>query len=170
MFNFFSNLKLFSNFEENYSGNTMLNRHIRFDEDTDEEVDLNDQLNKQDKKYETFNLNLVKIRSKREKSFGFELQGNTNDKGEHFIDSVDEDSPAGRVGLQKYDKILKVNGIDVTHMNTNNLIDLLEYETELNENKLNILICREVTDLKFSKRCLGKQKNKLINFNKFIFF
>lgn len=153
MFSFFSNLKSFLNSENSVP--TMLNRHIRFDEDTDEETDLNTELNRQEKQYKTFNFSLVKIRSKREKSFGFELKGDSSDKGEHYVDNVEEDSPAGRVGLEKNDKIIKVNGIEVTHMNTNNLIDLLEYETELNDNKLNLVICREITDSQISKRSLG---------------
>ncbi|RNA18989.1 hypothetical protein BpHYR1_038870 [Brachionus plicatilis] len=161
MFNFFTNLKTLLNSEDKDSGHTMLNKHIRFDEDTDEEADQNDQLNKHEKKKETLNLNLVKIRSKREKSFGFELQGNSNAKGEHYIGSVDEDSPAGRVGLEKNDIIIKVNGNDVTHMNTNNLIDLLEYETDLNDNKLNLVICREKTDSKFSKRTLESKEETI---------
>ncbi|CAF0865248.1 unnamed protein product [Brachionus calyciflorus] len=166
MFNLFSNFKNILNQSKNADDQMVLNKHIRFDADTDEESDMNKQLNKNEIKCEIINLNLVKIRSRREKSFGFEVQGNADQIGEHYIDSVQDDSPAGRVGLQKFDKILKVNGIDVTNLNANSLIDLLEYETDLNENKLNLTLSRPIdpndsNDSSSSKRSLdSKDANK----------
>lgn len=177
----------------NLADKLLKKNHIRFEEesdssssDSDPEDDLliteknNNHKEEEEKlenkeKYEIKNLtfNLVKNRSKKEKSFGFQLKGESSKNGEHYIDLIEPNTPSERVGLKKLDKILKVNGISVEKLNINNLFDLLEYETSLNDFKLNLVVRRKCiikenteVDLNTSKRSLGKNHPRTINYIK----
>lgn len=131
-------------------------KHIRFDEDDslDEETnminlfknDFNAKKIPQEIKTKTLSFNLVKNRLKKEISFGFRLQGDPQIPGEHYIDSIASESPSDRVGLRINDKIIKVNGINVENLNINNLFNLIEHETKLNDLKLNLVIIRKQTE------------------------
>jgi C-terminal processing protease CtpA/Prc len=89
---------------------------------------------------------LVKIRQRGEESFGFELNGVTRTPGDHCVDNVESDSPADRAGVRVQDKVTHVNGTCVENYTINSLIDLLDYETNLNENKLNLILVRKISE------------------------
>jgi predicted metalloprotease with PDZ domain len=127
-------------------------KHIRFDEDLPlkssqqssqpQQSGQNGSASAVPPKTRTINMCLVKNRTRGDKSFGFELKGHSNSPGDHFVDVVEANSPAERAGLRHMDKITHVNGTQAEKYTINSLFDLLEYETNLNENKLNLIVSR----------------------------
>jgi C-terminal processing protease CtpA/Prc len=83
---------------------------------------------------------LVKIGH--EKSFGFEIKGDSKHPGGHFLDSIEIGSPAHRAGIHKFDKILKLNSVDVKNMNTIQLISVMEREVGKMQRKISLVIER----------------------------
>ena len=86
---------------------------------------------------------LIKNKSRKEKSFGFQLRGDETIKGKHFIEQVESGLAASRAGLRKCDKIVRVNGVCVSDFFISQLIQQIEYETSLNEIKLHLSVQRE---------------------------
>lgn len=83
---------------------------------------------------------LVKIRH--EKSFGFEIKGNSTESGKHHLDSIEIGSAAHRAGLRSLDKLVKLNGIHVEHLNAEGLISVMESELKKNNRHLEIVVER----------------------------
>ena len=145
---------------------TNKNNHIRFTDSSDLETLLNNfsnaagltssttnaansndnptQSKNNETDFEILKVSLVKNRTRKENSFGFELQGDSKWSSQHLIEKVEPNSPADRAGLKCLDKITHVNGILCESYSINNLIDLLEYETDLNENKLSLFVKRSL--------------------------
>lgn len=130
-----------------------MNKHIRFDdeENSDNEIINHDKLstdvdmNYNDEKNGSKKINLTVILKKDIKtqdSFGFQLMGNQNEKGNHYVSVVEPNSPSARANLKPLDKIIKVNGFDVGDFTITSLIEYLEYEMSLNEFKLVLLVER----------------------------
>jgi C-terminal processing protease CtpA/Prc len=128
---------------------TPINKHIRFD-DTKDDQDSKPIINQMQRQNQSFvklqqiDLKLVKNLMKKEQSFGFELKGDAKKHGDHYVESVEANSAAGRALMKPNDKIISVNGVNVENYNINSLFDLLEYETELNDIKLNLVVLRNV--------------------------
>lgn len=136
-----------------------MNRHIRFN-DFDDDNDNDNQIDVKFKNNSTTKLvdNLVNFRDEVnkdvltiilrkdfknvEKSFGFQLSGNQNEKGNHYVSHVETNSPSYKANLKCLDKIIKINGVDVKDYSINSLIDYLDYEMSLNEYKLVLTIER----------------------------
>ena len=85
---------------------------------------------------------LVKNKLKKEKSFGFQLRGDELVKGKHYIENVENNTAASRVGLKKYDKIVRINGVCVSEFFISQVIQQIEYETSLNDYKLHLSVQR----------------------------
>ena len=79
---------------------------------------------------------------KKEKSFGFQLRGDELVKGKHYIENVENNTAASRVGLKKYDKIVRINGVCVSEFFISQVIQQIEYETSLNDYKLHLSVQR----------------------------
>ncbi len=126
------------------------NKHIRFDDNDDTTSDSSDQEEDEDIRSSTesnvFNLTLNKKLNKT--TFGFQVRGDSNENGQHYVDFIENDSAAQHAGLKNQDKILKINGINVEHLNTKLLIDKLEKETKINNIRLNLTVTRLVSKQK----------------------
>jgi C-terminal processing protease CtpA/Prc len=85
-----------------------------------------------------------------ESSFGFEING---DLKEHYLNSIEYGSAAFRAGLKDFDKIIKVNNVDVENSNASQLIDLigveLTKEKSKSNKKLTLTILRENSASRF---------------------
>lgn len=73
-------------------------------------------------------------------SFGFQVNGKTNQNGSHMISLVHKNSIADIAGLQVNDKIIKVNKIDVAQSTIDQLIKTIEVETNKNPNCLEFTV------------------------------
>lgn len=136
------------------SGSSSKQIHIKFDsdEDAEEENDIKDITNAHEISKNTskaaveteratrIECSLIKIGH--EKSFGFEIKGNSQHAGGHFLDSIDIGSPAHRAGIERLDKMLQLNGVDVAGMTTVQLIGVMEREVRKFGRKINLVIER----------------------------
>jgi hypothetical protein len=135
------------------------NRHIRFDysssesDSTEGEVEEEEitnpiklpaqkQASMSASESKTVQVTLIKDKLRNEKTFGFQLKGMPNLKSCHYIDTIEPNSPAHRARLERYDKIIQVNGIDVEQFEINELIKQIQFESSLNEHKLNLVVVR----------------------------
>lgn len=126
----------------------MPNKHIRFDEESssssssssasssEDETDLKQASSSK----QVLQLTLTKRLN--DESFGFEVRGDMNANGQHFVDSIKLNSAADRAGLIQNDKIIKINNLKVENLNAQLLINKLEAETKKNKYKLNLTIVR----------------------------
>lgn len=133
------------------SGSGSKQNHIKFDsdEDIDEDSNILDITHSTEASQKakttagvsgTIECSLIKIGH--EKSFGFEVKGNSQHAGGHFLDSIEIGSPAHRSGIERLDKIVKLNGVDVADMNTVQLIGVMEREVRKFGRKINLVIER----------------------------
>jgi C-terminal processing protease CtpA/Prc len=138
-----------------------MNKHIRFDDEEDNDTDITKSnhtmmdIDKKDDQIDSstkiiLTLILRKDMKSQEKSFGFQLMGNKNEEGNHYVSHVEPNSPSSRADLKSMDKIIKVNGFDVRNFTINELFDYLEYETSLNEYKLVLVVERKPSAAKRS--------------------
>jgi len=136
------------------------NKHIRFDETSSEngssdgeleEEEVNRRLSFKFQKQTSalasdaskqIRVTLIKDKSRQEKTFGFQLKGMPNVKACHYIDTIEMNSPAHRARLERYDKIVQVNGVNVQEFEINELIKQIQFESSLNEHKLNLVVVR----------------------------
>lgn len=136
------------------TGSSSRQIHIKFDsdEDVDEEHDILDITDSHPTSnpsskgaVETASVTRIEcslIKIGHEKSFGFEIKGNSQHAGGHFLDSIDIGSPAHRAGIERLDKMLKLNGLEVADMTTVQLIGVMEREVRKFGRKINLVIER----------------------------
>ena len=135
----------YNNTKTKKKGKLNNNKHIRFDDNDDTTSDSSDEEEEEDDirsstESNIFNLTLIKKLNKT--TFGFQVRGDSNENGQHYVDFIENDSAAQHAGLKNQDKILKINGINVQHLNTKLLIDKLEKETKINNIRLNLTVTR----------------------------
>jgi hypothetical protein len=137
------------------------NKHIRFEESTSESDSSDWEPEKEEvnsinlcsqkqatpssklgNESKTIKATLIKDKLRNEKTFGFQLKGMPNLKSCHYIDTIEVDSPAHRARLERYDKIVQVNGVNVQEFSINELIKQIQFESSLNEHKLNLVVVR----------------------------
>ena len=73
-------------------------------------------------------------------SFGFQVNGKTNLKGNHAVSLVSKNSCADLAGLKLNDKIISVNGQSVGDYTIDQLIKLIEIETLRNPTCLDLVV------------------------------
>ena len=118
-------------------------QHIRFgdDDENEEDTEVNQPKKSQESTKEEITIRIIKQPD--EESFGFELKGAELKRGENFVDNVNVNSPAYRANLLVGDRVIKVNSYRVSQMNISELFSLLEYETGLNSQTLDLVVSRQ---------------------------
>jgi carboxyl-terminal processing protease len=102
--------------------------------------------------------------------FGIEIANNSDN--DIYIVGVIEDSPAEKVGLQLYDKIIAMDGVDVTNTSTTDFVTMVKENTNqvikltiLREGKeMNVDITREKITLKSVSSTTYEVDNKKIGY------
>ena len=133
-------------------------QHIHFDDDenSDEDIQIIEVDQSQSKSESESQKNSsseikISIRKSSEESFGFEVKGEEKRRGENCVDNVVADSAAYRANLLVGDRIVSVNGYRVNNMNINELFSLLEYESEIDPKRLDLVVFRNAQSQKRSK-------------------
>lgn len=117
------------------------NSHIRFEENNNEESSSDDQDERTLEESESWQrISVAVCKRRKESSFGFEISG---DHTTHQVESVDPGKPADRAHLERGDRIVSVNGVNTEKFSVNQLIDLLEAESQINSFKLNLVVIRK---------------------------
>ena len=154
---------LFFQFEKIiYSKLIMSNKHIYFDdEDEVESKGLGEEepemihLSTQPARIEC-----VLVKLKNEASFGFEINGQCNLGGKHYIDNIVPNSPACRAELRSLDKIISVNGINVASVNVDRVIEIIQRETPQGRRQLDLVVHRDLNAAHLATNASANLKRK----------
>ncbi len=140
-FFYFYNLK-----KKLFSKKIMSNKHIYFDDE--DEVDLevidNEEVEMIHLRTQPARIECILVKLKHESSFGFEINGQCNHGGKHYIENIVPNSPACRAELRSLDKIISVNGINVTSVKVERLIEIIQRETRQGRRQLELVIHRDL--------------------------
>ena len=126
------------------------------DDDDDDDDDC--QIIEEEATARTFNVVLRKNARAADESYGFQLKGHVDQKGCHWLSDVAPGSAASRARLLNGDKIVRVNGRDVSTLDINELIQLIEQERAHNASKLSLTVERSCAPRKH-KRFICKMSN-----------
>lgn len=86
--------------------------------------------------------------------YGFNLHAEKSRKGQ-FVGKVDPDSPAERVGLREHDRIVEVNGVNISNENHQQVVNRIKKDS----NQTSLLVVDKVAEEYY------KQKDIVIHSN-----
>ncbi len=119
-----------------------MSKHIIFDDDSDDSTSEIICITEKPPPSEHSLLTCSLLKIRHEQSFGFEITGDLKKAGQHFLDSIEVGTAAHRAGLQRGDRIVRLNDVDVGGMNAAGLIGVMEAEVAKSGRQLELVVER----------------------------